>query len=646
MSNKKIKIRLPDGSKKEYDKGITGYEIAKAIGEGLAKAALAIEIDGKLKDLHVPIEKNANIRIITYRDEEGQELFKHSASHVMADAVLRLFPKAKLTIGPAIEHGFYYDFDIDRPFTESDLEKIEKEMEKIVAEDHKFIRLEPKSDKEAKDMLKKHHKGNEYKLELINDLGDEQASFYKHGKFMDLCRGPHLPSTGHIKAFKLTKIAGAYWRGDAKNKQLQRIYGIAFPDKKELRQYLKMLEEAEKRDHRKLGKELELFSIHEEGPGFPFFLNKGMILKNELIRYWRELHRKRDYQEISTPIILNRALWERSGHWKNYRENMYTTKIDGDDYAIKPMNCPGGMLVYNEKVHSYRELPLRVGELGIVHRHELSGTLAGLFRVRVFTQDDAHHFMTESQMKSEVKFLMKLFDEVYSMFGFEYHMELSTKPEKSIGTARQWKIATETLREVLEETKQEYKINEGDGAFYGPKIDFHLKDAIGRTWQCGTIQLDMSLPERFDLKYMGEDGTTDHRPVMLHRVVYGSIERFMGILIEHFAGKFPLWLSPEQVRIMTLSEKFENHACKVYDQFFNAGIRVEKDFRAESIGKKVREAQLQKIPIMLTIGEKEQKNNTVALRTLDGQVKFGVKPGELLKSMKKAIEERDMEFKV
>ncbi|MBN2367759.1 threonine--tRNA ligase [Candidatus Woesearchaeota archaeon] len=641
-----IRIELPDGSAKEYPKGVSGYEIAESIGERLAKAAFAIEVDGSIKDLHAPIDSDARIRIITYRDDEGKEIFKHSASHIMADAVLKVFPKAKLTIGPAIKDGFYYDFDIDRPFSESDIAKIEKEMDKIVAADHKFIRLEPKTKAEAKAHLKKHHPDNEYKLELMDELGDDKASFYQHDKFVDLCRGPHLPSTGKVKAFKLTKIAGAYWRGDAKNKQLQRIYGVAFPDKKELDQYLHLLREAEKRDHRKIGKELELFSIHDEGPGFPFMLPKGVVLKEELIKYWKELHRKKNYELIETPILLNRKLWETSKHWFNYKENMYTLKIDNEDFAVKPMNCPGGMLVYNEKVHSYKEFPLRVGELGIVHRHELSGTLSGLFRVRVFTQDDAHHFMTEAQMKSEVNFLIDLYKEVYGKFGFDYKVELSTRPEKSIGTDEQWEFLTNTLREVMEDRGMEFKINEGDGAFYGPKIDFHLSDCLGRTWQCGTIQLDMAQPENFDLTYMGEDGTRNHRPVMLHRVVYGSIERFMGILIEHFAGKFPLWLSPVQVILMTVANRFDSYADKIYDKFFEAGIRVERDYRAESIGKKVREAQLQKIPIMLTIGEKEEKYGTVAVRTLDGQIKFGVKPDDLLKLMKKNVESRDLNFRI
>ncbi|MBN2422127.1 threonine--tRNA ligase [Candidatus Woesearchaeota archaeon] len=637
----KVKIEFPDGSKKEFEKGISGADIAESIGERLAQAALGIVVNGKLKDLSSKIEENAKIRIITFKDKEGKEIFRHSTSHIMADAIKRIFPDAKLTIGPAVEEGFYYDIDKANPFTPEDMKKIEEEMHKIVKEDSKFIRL----DVDKNQALQK-FRHNPYKTELINDLGDEQCSIYEHGKFYDLCRGPHIPSTGKIKAFKLTKIAGAYWRGDAKNKQLQRIYGVAFPDKKELKDYLNLLEEAEKRDHRKLGKELELFSVHDEGPGFPFFLPKGIIVKNELIKYWREIHRKEEYVEIQTPILLNKALWERSGHWTNYRDNMYTTKIDNEDYAIKPMNCPGGMLVYKEKIHSYKELPLRVGELGIVHRHEMSGVLAGLFRVRVFTQDDAHHFMTEDQMKSEVRFLMDLYERVYTKFGFEYHVELSTRPEKSTGTDEQWDFLTKTLKEVLDESKKEYKINEGDGAFYGPKIDFHLKDCLGRTWQCGTIQLDMSMPERFELTYMGKDGTQNHRPVMLHRVVYGSLERFMGIIIEHFAGKFPLWLSPVQVRILTVADRFEDYAKKIKDKFFDKDIRIEIDSRSESISKKVREAQLQKIPIILTVGEKEEQNNTIAVRTLDGKIKFGMKPAHLLEKLSENIKKREMKFEL
>jgi threonyl-tRNA synthetase len=510
-------------------------------------------------------------------------------------------------------------------------------MGKIVAENADFIRLNVSLEE-----AKKKFKDNTYKLELIKNLRDQQYTIYQHGKFFDLCRGPHVPNSSKIKAFKLTKVAGAYWRGDAKNRQLQRIYGIAFPDKKELREYLELLKEADKRDHRKLGRELEIFSIHEEGPGFPFFLPKGIIIKNELVQYWREIHRKAGYVEIQTPIMLNRALWECSGHWANYRQNMYLTEIDGEEYAIKPMNCPGGMLVYKEKVHSYKELPMRVGEIGVVHRHELSGVVTGLFRVRVFTQDDAHIFMREEQIKDEIKGVMKLMEEVYGKFGFSYHVELSTRPEKSIGTNEQWEHATHGLKSALDETGFKYKINEGDGAFYGPKIDYHLKDCIGRTWQCGTIQLDMSLPERFALTYMDKDGRQDKKPVMIHRVVFGSIERFMGILIEHFAGKFPLWLSPVHARVLTISDRFESYAKKIYQIYFDAGLRVEVDLRTESIGKKVRDAQNEKIPLILTAGEKEEATQTLAVRTLDGKIKFDVKVAQLLSDIKENIGKRDI----
>ncbi len=641
----KIQIKFPDGSKKSYEKGVIGYDIAKSIGPRLAKDALAIEVNGVIKDLHSKLNKNAEIRIITYKDSEGKEMFKHSASHIMADAVLKIFPKAKMTIGPAIEDGFYYDFDVERPFTEKDLEKIEKEMDKIVKCDHKFIRLESKNKKHGKEILKKHKQDNEYKLELINDLGDEQASFYQHGKFVDLCRGPHLPSTGHIKSFKLVKIAGAYWRGSAENKQLQRIYGVAFPDKKELKNYLHLLEEAAKRDHRKLGKDLDLFSFQIEAPGMPFFHNKGGIIFDELVKFMSEEMRKLNYEIIKTPIILNKELWIQSGHWDHYKENMYFTKIDDQDFAVKPMNCPGGMLVYKSKSHSYKELPIKAGEFGLVHRHELSGVLSGLFRVRVFTQDDAHVFCTEEQIKDQIIELIDLVDKIYSTFGLEYKVELSTKPEKSMGSRKIWDISEKALEDALEARKMEYIINPGDGAFYGPKIDYHVKDVLGRYWQCGTIQVDFSMPQKFNLSYEGKDNKK-HRPVMLHRAIYGSVERFIGILIEHFAGKFPIWLAPVQVRILTVSQKFGKHAEKLRKKYFDAGVRVEIDNRAESIPKKVRQAQLDKIPLILTIGDKEVKNNTVAVRTLDGQVKFGVKSDTLLKKVLDNIEKRELKFKV
>ncbi len=641
----KIKIKFPDGTKKSYPKGVSGYDIAKSIGPKLAKDALAIMVDDELKDIYSKIQKNAEIRIITYKDPEGKEIFKHSASHLMADAVLRLFPKAKLTIGPTIEDGFYYDFDIEKPFTEKDLKKIEKEMEKIAAEDHEFIRLEAKNKEEGKRILKKYHPGNEYKLELINELGDDEISFYKHGKFCDLCKGPHLPNVGKIKAFKLTKIAGAYWRGDAKNKQLQRIYGVAFPDKKELKNYLHLLEEAERRDHRKLGKDLDLFSFQLEAPGMPFFHNKGMIIFNKLVEFMTEEMHKLNYEIIRTPMILNKSLWLQSGHWDHYKENMYFTKIDEQDFAVKPMNCPGCILVYKSKTHSYKELPIKVGEFGLVHRHELSGVLSGLFRVRVFTQDDAHVFCTENQIKEQIIELIELVDTIYSKFDLAYSVELSTRPEKYMGSKKIWDTAEKALEDALKLKKMDYKINPGDGAFYGPKIDYHVKDVLGRSWQCGTIQVDFSMPQKFKLSYEGKDNKK-YRPVMLHRAIYGSVERFLGILIEHFAGKFPLWLAPEQVRIMTVSQKFGKHAEKLKKKYFDAGIRVEIDNRAESIPKKVREAQLDKIPLMLTIGDKEVNNNTVAVRTLDGQVKFGVKADILLKKIKDNIEKRELKFKI
>ncbi|MFH0875656.1 MAG: threonine--tRNA ligase [archaeon] len=636
----KIIIEFPDGTKRKFDKDISGLDIAKSIGRRLGEDALSIEVNGNIKDLSYNIDSNSKIRIFTWQDKAGKDIFWHSASHLMTQAILRVFKDQNigLGVGVATEDGFYQDYDIMELHPE-DLEKIEKEMQKIVEEKLNITQRNiPKN--EALEFYKK----DPYKIELANAVPGDVVSMYSQGEFDNLCKGPHVPNTSYIKAFKLVKIAGAYWRGDSKNKMLTRVYGIAFQSKKELDEYLKLIEEAEKRDHRKLGKELELFSIHEEGPGFPFFLPKGMIIKNELVNYWREEHRIAGYLEIQTPIMLNRSLWETSKHWFNYKENMYTTKIDNEDYAIKPMNCPGGMLVYKEKVHSYRELPLKVGELGIVHRHELSGVLAGLFRVRVFTQDDAHIYMREDQIKEEIIKVIELAEKFYKLFGFEYKIELSTKPAKAIGTDEQWEFTTAQLKAALDEKGIKYKINPGDGAFYGPKIDFHLKDCIGRTWQCGTIQLDMSQPVNFDLTYMDKDGTQGKRPFMIHRTIYGSLERFMGILIEHFAGKFPLWLSPVQVRILTVADRFEGYAKKICDSYFEQGIRAEVDARSESINKKVREAQLQKIPIMLTVGEKEEQQGTVALRTLDGKVKFGANPDELLALIKKDIKEKKANF--
>lgn len=629
-----IKIRFPDGSEKEFEKGITAKDIAESIGPGLARAALAAKINDEFVDLDTPIDKNSDVSIITFKGDEGIKIFRHSTAHIMAAAVLKLFPEALPTIGPAVEEGFYYDFH-HMPFTPDDMEKIEEEMKKIVESDSKFERIEL-----SKKQAEKIFSGNKFKIEMIKEMGkDEQISAYKLGDFTDLCRGPHVPSTGYIKAFKLTKVAGAYWRGDAKNEQLQRIYGISFPDKKELKKYLHMLEEAEKRDHRKIGKVLDLYSFHEEARGFPFFHNNGMIIWNILLKYWRDVHKKYNYEEIKTPMLLNKALWETSGHWKNYRENMYITKIDDEDYAIKPMNCPGGMLAYKEKIHSYKEFPLRVGEIGHVHRHELSGTLGGLFRVRAFHQDDAHIFMTKEQIKDEILEVIKLADEMYSTFGLEYHLELSTRPDKSIGSDEQWETATNGLKEALDSTGKEYIINEGDGAFYGPKIDFHIKDAIGRSHQCGTIQLDMALPEKFDLTYESKDGKK-RRPVMIHRVIYGSLERFFGILVEHYAGKFPMWLSPVQVKLLTVADRFNDYAEQVKKKLEDKGLRVELDLRQESVSKKVRDAQLEQVNYICVVGEKEEKDCTVTVRTRANEVTGAEKVEDFAKRLVKEVEEK------
>ncbi len=620
-----IELRFKDGSKKKVEKGAKLAEIAP-------KQAIAARLDDKLVDLSRAVDKNAQVEFISVDSKEGIEVLRHSAAHVLAQAVVSLFPKALPTIGPVVEEGFYYDFEHE-PFIPEDLKKIEKEMQRIVARNEKFERIEL-SKNEAKEMFKK----NPYKLELIEEY-EKDLSAYKNGKFVDLCRGPHVPSTGYVKAFKLTKIAGAYWRADITNKQLQRIYGIAFAQEKELKEHLRLLAEAEKRDHRKIGKRLDLFSFHEEGPGFPFWLPKGIILKNALLNFWKEKHKEAGYEFVETPVILNRALWERSGHWVNYRDAMYTLKIDNQDFAIKPMNCPGGMIVYKEKIHSYKEFPLRVAELGLVHRHELSGVLAGLFRVRCFIQDDAHIYMTPEQLSDEIINVVNLCLELYKPFGFSYHVELSTKPKKHIGNDEQWEISTNALKKALDKMKMEYKVNEGEGAFYGPKIDFHLKDAIGRTWQCGTIQVDMAQPENFDLTYEGKDGKR-HRPVMIHRALYGSIERFLGILIEHYAGKFPMWLSPEQVRILTVSEKFVPYAKKILEQYEKAGIIATIDQRAESVPKKVRDAQVIYVNYMFVVGEQEQKNQTVNIRTRDNKVLGEKKPEEFLKELLNEIKER------
>ena len=596
----------------EIENGASVYDAAKKISEGLARAALGARVDGEVKELTFKLEKDAELEILTFDDNDGRHILRHTASHVMAQAVKRLFPEVKLAIGPAIDNGFYYDFDYDKGFTPDDLAKIEAEMNKIVKENYKLERFELLR-KEAIEFMKE--KGEPYKVELIEDLPEDAViSFYRQGDFTDLCAGPHLFSTGTVKAFKLLNIAGAYWRGSEKNKMLQRIYGTAFTKKAEMQAYLDALEEAKKRDHRKLGRELGLFMMNDAGPGFPFFLPKGMILKNQLLDYWHELHAKNGYQEISTPIMLNRSLWETSGHWEHYKDNMYTTVIDEQDFAIKPMNCPGGILVYQAEPRSYRDLPLRMGELGLVHRHEKSGQLHGLMRVRCFTQDDAHIFMMPNQIKDEIKGVAKLIDEVYNLFGFKYHVELSTRPEDSMGSDEDWEMATDALRGALDELGLPYVVNEGDGAFYGPKIDFHLEDSIGRTWQCGTIQLDFQLPLRFNLEYTGDDGEK-HRPIMIHRVAFGSIERFIGILIEHFAGAFPVWLSPVQVQIIPISEKHFDYALKLKEIMDNNHIRSEVDLRNEKLGYKIREAQLKKTPYMLVVGDKEAQDGTVSVRS-------------------------------
>ncbi len=608
-----MKVTLKDGSVKEYAQPMSVLDVAKDLSEGLARVACAGEVDGEIVDLRTVLDKDCALNILTAKDAGGLSTLRHTASHVMAQAIKRLYPSAKLAIGPSIADGFYYDIDFETPITSDDLGKIEAEMKKIVKEALPLERFELPRE-EAIALMKE--KEEPYKVELIEDLPEgETISFYRQGEFTDLCAGPHLASTKEIgKAFKLMSIAGAYWRGDEHNKMLTRIYATAFAKKEELEAYITMMEEAKKRDHRKLGKELGLFMLHEAGPRCPFFLPKGMVLKNVLLDYWRQIHKKAGYVEISTPVILNRSLWETSGHWDHYKENMYTTVIDGEDYAIKPMNCPGGVLVYASEPRSYRDLPLRMGELGLVHRHEKSGQLHGLMRVRCFTQDDAHIFMTPEQIKDEIKGVANLIDSVYKLFGFKYYVELSTRPEDSMGSDEDWEVATDGLRNALDELGLDYVVNEGDGAFYGPKIDFHLVDAIGRTWQCGTIQLDFQLPQRFELEYIGADGEK-HRPIMIHRVVFGSIERFIGILIEHFAGAFPTWLAPVQVKVLPISDKYLDYAQKVKAELDEAGIRAELDTRSEKIGYKIREAQKNKIPYMLVVGQKEEENNLVAVRS-------------------------------
>jgi len=632
-----IKISLPDNSIKEYEEKVTPLQVAKDISEGLARVVTGAKVNDKLVGLNEDITKDADLVLLKFNDEGGDEVFRHTSAHILANAVKRLYPDTKLAIGPAIKDGFYYDFDTDHKFTPEDLEKIEKEMKKIVKQDlpmEKFVLPREEAIKFLREQ------GEDYKIELVEDLPeDEEISFYKQGDFVDLCRGPHLPSTKKVKAFKLLNIAGAYWRGDEKNKMLQRIYGTSFEKKKDLDAYIERMEEAKKRDHRKLGKELGLFTILEEGPGFPFFLPKGTELKNTLLDYWRDLHKRKDYVEIETPLILNRKLWETSGHWNHYRENMYTVKIDEEDYAIKPMNCPGGMLVYKNELHSYRDFPMRVAEIGRVHRHELSGVLHGLMRVRAFTQDDAHIFMLPSQIKEEIKNVVRKIDEIYTTFDFKYNIELSTRPENSMGTEEDWNMAETALRDALEELEVDYILNEGDGAFYGPKIDFHLEDAIGRTWQCGTIQLDFQLPQRFDLTYIGDDGDK-HRPIVIHTAAFGSIERFIGILIEHFAGKFPTWLAPVQATILPISDKFNDYGNKIMKELRRKGIKVELDDRSEKIGYKIREAQLQQIPYMLVIGEKEENEGKVSVRSREKGDTGAIKVEEFVDMVTKEIEEK------
>ena len=609
---KEIKITLPDGSKLEFESGVTIKDVAFDIGPRLGKASVAGKVDGEKVDLDYEITTDVDLEIITIDSEEGLDIYRHTVSHVMAQAIKRLYDDVQLAIGPTIEDGFYYDFDLDEKLSENDFEKLEAEMKEIIKEDYEIERMVLPKD-EA--IAKMKERNEEYKIELIEELDGEEISLYKQGEFIDLCRGPHLPSTGKVKAsaFKLLSVAGAYWRGDENNTMLQRIYATAFYKKQELEDHLEKLEEAKKRDHRKIGKKLDLFSLHEEGKGFPFFHPKGMVVRNQLIDFWREEHKKAGYKEIKTPIVLNQDLWKRSGHWDHYKDDMYFTEIDDEKHAVKPMNCPGGALVYNDKIHSYRDLPIRMGELGLVHRHERSGTLHGLMRVRNFTQDDAHIYCLPSQIKEELNGVIELVDTIYSAFGFDYNVELSTKPDKAMGSDDMWDRAIGALKEAIVDNGLDYEVNEGDGAFYGPKIDFHLEDCLGRTWQCGTIQLDFQMPERFDLTYVGEDGE-EHRPVMIHRAIYGSLERFMGILIEHYAGAFPTWLAPVQVEIIPISDDQLDYAYSVKEELEEEDVRVEVDARQEKVGYKIREAQVQQIPYMLIVGDDEVKAKTVSVR--------------------------------
>ena len=634
-----INITFPDGNIKAFENPLSGLDVAKSISDGLARNCVAMKLDDDLVDLNATIDHDSNLRLITSKDPEGLEILRHSAAHVMAQAILRIYPDARLTIGPAVEDGFYYDIDM-APVSKDDFSKIEAEIKKIIKEKLPVRRREV-SKAEALEF----YKDEPYKVEMISDLDDGTISFYEQGEFTDLCRGPHVPHTGVAKYIKLIKVSGAYWRADPSKPQLQRIYGTAFFTKKELNDHLKFLEEAKKRNHRKIGQALDLFSFHEEAPGMPFFHPKGMELWNALLDFWRREHRAAGYVESKTPIMLNRALWERSGHWENYRENMYTSAIDDIEYAIKPMNCPGGMLLYKTKSHSYRDLPLRIAEVGLVHRHELSGVLSGLFRVRAFHQDDAHLYMTSRHIEEEILGILHLSQRIYGAFGLGFHLELSTRPEKSIGTDEQWETATSGLASALDAYGHEYALNEGDGAFYGPKIDLHIKDALGRTWQCGTIQLDMSLPERFNLYYIEKDNEK-HRPIMIHRTIFGSIERFLGILIEHFAGKFPLWMAPVQAIILPINDDLVPYSNEVEDILKSAGLRTEVDSRTESLNKKVREAQLQYIPLILTIGGKEKAAGTLSVRTLDGNVKYGVSHQAFLDTVLAHIGNRELSLDI
>jgi threonyl-tRNA synthetase len=632
-------ITFPDGNIKSFEDSPTGFDVAKSISEGFARNCIAMELNSDLVDLNTKITQDSQIRLITTKDPEAIEILRHSASHVMAQAILHLYKDAKLTIGPAVEDGFYYDIDME-PVSEDDFEKIEAEMKKTIK-----AKLPFKREVVSKSQALEFYKNEPYKLEMISELEEGTISFYKHDDFTDLCRGPHLPHTGFIKAVKLMKVSGAYWRADQTKAQLQRIYGTAFFTKKELDEHLHFLEEAKKRNHRKIGIALDLFSFHDEAPGMPFFHAKGMIIWNALLDYWKEEHRTAGYVETKTPIMLNRNLWEKSGHWENYREHMYTSMVDEDEYAIKPMNCPGGMLLYGMKPHSYKDLPVRSAEIGLVHRHELSGVLSGLFRVRAFHQDDAHIFMMPDQIEDEILGVLKLVERIYSTFGLGFHLELSTRPEKSIGTDEQWETTTQGLRSALNTYGQDYKINEGDGAFYGPKIDVHIKDALGRTWQCGTIQLDMSLPERFNLSYIDKNNEK-RRPIMIHRVIYGSTERFFGILIEHFAGNFPIWMAPVQTVILAINDDLVPYANDIKIKLEKAGLRTEVDSRTESLKKKVRDAQLNKIPLILTIGSKEKESGSLSVRTLDGKVRYGITHEEFLTRSLSHIRERKLDIEI